>query len=286
MNIIKFTFSSLFVFALAPPAPTIPIDNHTNVQNIPPSSAKEKLIDPVKLEAAISITEKLKNYRQQLKGNSVSKTLEECIELGIIQNKLLAASYASIQEQEYSQIGIKRQFFPSLSLSSLPPFLGSVKTRSSETQFQQVIVNPNGTFQTTNKQLSSLSTNSYSQLAPYFTLTWSFFQPSLSSSINAANAQVQKQRLAFDVTARSAVLQIQQAYYTLQANKALIDSFERIYKINLDELNYIQERQRAGLTNIRSVESTNIILRKISSGFCITFPFNESTRRSNSAPKG
>jgi len=254
MNIIKFTFGSLFVFALALPAQTVPIGNHTTPNNIPSTSAKEKPIVPVKPEAAISITEKLKKYRQQLKENSESKTLEECIELGIIQNKLLAASYASIQEQEYSEIGIKRQFFPSLSLSSLPPFLGSVKTRSSETQFQQVIVNPNGTFQTTDKQLSSLSSNSYNQFAPYFTLTWSFFQPSLSSSINAANAQVQKQRLAFDVTARSAVLQIQQAYYILQANKALIDSFERIYKINLDELNYIQERQRAGLTNIGAVE--------------------------------
>jgi len=254
MKIIQFSFGSLYLFFLALPAQALPIGNHTTPHDVPSSSPKEEPIAPFKPEAAISITEKLKKYRQQLKENSVRKTLAECIELGISQNKLLAASYASIQEQEYSLIGIKRQFLPSLNLTSLPPFLGSVKTRSSETQFQQVIVNPNGTTQITNNQLASLSTNTYNQFAPYFTLTWSFFQPSLPASINAAAALVQKQRLAFDVTARSAVLQIQQAYYTLQANKALIDSFERIYRLNLDELNYIQERQRAGLTNIGAVE--------------------------------
>ncbi|NCU76788.1 MAG: TolC family protein [Synechococcaceae bacterium WB7_1C_051] len=254
MNFVKFTFGSLFVFTLSLTAKAVPIGNHTIPNYVQPSHAKDEAIVPVKPEPAISITEKLKKYRQQLKDNSISKTLGECLELGIRQNKLLAASYASIQEQEYSLIGIKRQFLPSLNLTSLPPFLGSVKTRSSETQFQQVIVNPNGTTQITNNKLSSLSTNTYNQFAPYFTLTWSFFQPALPASINAAAAQVQKQRLAFDVTARSAVLQIQQAYYTLQANKALIDSFERIYRINLDQLNYIQERQRAGLTNIGAVE--------------------------------
>jgi outer membrane protein TolC len=252
MNIVKFASVPLLAFTIAVPGQTSPLDNPKIPHNINSSYQQTKSTIPVNLEVAIS--EKLKKYRQQLKENSVSKTLGECIELGISQNKLLAASYASIQEQEYSLIGIKRQFLPTLNLTSLPPFLGSAKTRSSATQYQQIIVNPNGTTQITDTQISSLSTNSYNQFAPYFTLTWSFFQPSLRPSINAANAEIQKQRLAFDVTARSAVLQIQQAYYTLQANKALIDSFERIYRINLDELNYIQERQRAGLTNIGAVE--------------------------------
>ena len=202
-----------------------------------------------------TVSTRLNALRDEVDKNSIRMSLDQCLENGIKQNMQLAAAYASIQQQEYSLIGLKRQYIPTLSLTSLPPFLGAVQSSSSAKQYQQVVtINPNGTTQITTKTQSSQSSLDYNQIAPYFTLTWSFFQPTLPASIKASNADVRRQRLAFDVTARSAVLQIQQAYYQLQTSKALIDAFERIYRINLEQVNYVKERQKVGLTNIGAVE--------------------------------
>lgn len=205
-------------------------------------------------DPTVAIRQRLVTLKKQLEQNSTRRTLQECLEIGIQQNMQLSAAYATIQQQEYTLIGVKRQFLPSLSLTSLPPFLGAVQTQNSATQYQQVIVNPNGTTQVVNSPVSSSGYQNYNQFAPYLTLTWSFFQPSLLASINAQKAQVQRQRLVFDVAARSAVLTIQQAYFQLQASKSLIDSFERIYRINLEQVDYVQARQKAGLINIGAVE--------------------------------
>lgn len=209
---------------------------------------------PANSDPTVPIRQRLIALKKQVELNSVRRTLNECLQLGIQQNMQLAAAYATIQQQEYTLIGVRRQYLPTLNLTSLPPFLGAVQTQNSATQYQQVIVNPNGTTQVVNSSVSSSGFQNYNQFAPYLTFSWSFFQPSLLASINAQKAQVQRQRLAFDVTARSAVLSIQQAYFQLQASKLLIDSFERIYKINLEQVNYVQERQKAGLTNIGAVE--------------------------------
>ena len=205
-------------------------------------------------DPTIPIRQKLLDLKEKIEQNAVRRSLSECLQIGIQQNMQLSAAYATIQQQEYTLIGVKRQYLPTLTLTSLPPFLGAVETQSSETQFQQVIVNPNGSTQVTNRQVSNSSSQNYEQFAPYLTFTWSFFQPSLKASINAQKAQVQRQRLAFDVTARSAVLSIQQGYFQLQASKSLIDSFERIYRINLEQVDYVEERQKAGLANIGAVE--------------------------------
>lgn len=203
-----------------------------------------------------NIYQQLFSLKRQIEQKSVRLTLDECLQAGLRQNLQLSAAYASIQQHEYKLIGVKRQYLPTLSISSLPPFLGSVQVRNTATQYQQFVVNPGGTAQIVNTPISSTSSQSYNQFGPYVTLTWSFFQPSLSSAIRAQQSQLQQQRLAFDVTARSVILSIQQAYFQLQASKLLIDSFERIYQINLDQVTFVQERQKAGLINIGAVEQS------------------------------
>lgn len=211
------------------------------------------ITDSALSDPTIPIRQRLIELKRQVELKSVHRSLQECLQIGIRQNMQLSAAYATIQQQEYTLIGVKRQYLPTLSLSSLPPFLGAVETQNSDTQFQQVFVNPNGTTQVVNQSVSSTTNQNYNQFAPYLTFTWSFFQPSLLASINAQKDQVQRQRLAFDVTARSAVLSIQQAYFQLQTSKSLIDSFEEIYRINLQQVDYVQNRQKAGLTNIGAV---------------------------------
>lgn len=208
------------------------------------------------INSSAQIHQRLSILKNQIEQKSVRLTLDECLKIGLRQNMQLSAAYSSIQQYEYKLIGVKRQYLPTLSISSLPPFLGSVQVRNTATQYQQFVVNQAGAAQIVNTPVSSNSTQSYNQFGPYLTLSWSFFQPSLSSEVRAQQAQLQQQRLAFDVTARSVILSIQQAYFQLQASKSLIDSFERIYQINLDQFNFVQERQRVGLTNIGSVEQS------------------------------
>ena len=209
--------------------------------------------DLAQIDPTVSIRQRLIDLKKQVELKSVRRSLQECLQQGIQQNMQLSAGYATIQQQEYTLIGIRRQYLPTLSLTSLPPFLGKASTQNSSTQFQQVVVNPNATTQVISSPISNSSNQNYSQFAPYLSFTWSFFQPSLLASINAQKAQVQRQRLVFDVTARSAILSIQQAYFELQASKSLIDSFENIYRINLEQVDYVERRQKAGLINIGAV---------------------------------
>jgi len=202
------------------------------------------------------IMKELVTLREKVDKSATRMSLDQCLDYGIKRNYQLAAAYATIQEYEYKLIGIKRGFYPTLELSSLPPFLGKVKTQSTQSQVTEtpVTVNPNGTYQYEGVNVLSEEEQEYQQFAPYITLTWSFFQPSLPASISSAKASLEQQRLAFDVTARSAILTLQQSYYQLQSSKALIDDFEKIYKINLEQVKYTEERQKAGLIDIGSVD--------------------------------
>lgn len=239
------------LFSLARSEPLVPgedsIDllfkpNHSSSSDVKNSS--EKLI----LE--------LNAIRSRVNQNSRELSLALCLKEGIQNNHQLASAYATIQQYEYSLIATKRGFFPSISLSSLPPFLGRVYTSNSSTRqvSEPVSVNPNGTYSYSTVTESANSQEEYMQFAPYLTFTWSFFQPSLPASISSAKASLNQQRLAFNVSARSAILDLQQSYFKLQSSASLIDSFEKIYLINLEQVKYVEARQKAGLIDIGAVD--------------------------------
>ena len=210
-----------------------------------------------------NITNRLNKLRERIEVQSTRKSLQECLEIGLMQNMQLAAGYASIQQQEFTLLATKRQYLPTLSLSSLTPFLGKVYTYSrTDTDYyrttSQVVPTSDGTDEVlySGGYVNSYSTSKhdYKQFAPYITLSWSFFQPSLWASIQAENAEVGQQMLVFNVTARSAVLQIQEAYFKLQSTQRLIIAFEEIYRANLEQVKMIEAQERAGLVDIGSVE--------------------------------
>ena len=180
-----------------------------------------------------SLISELNLIRSRINKDPRKISLAVCLKEGIQNNHELAAAFATIQQYEYSLVAEKRGFFPSLSLSSLPPFLGRVYTSNSSKQnVNESQINPNGTISETLNTVSSSSQTDYMQFAPYLTFTWSFFQPSLPASVSSAKASLNQQRLAFNVSARSAILDLQRSYYRLQSSASLIDSFEKIYLIN------------------------------------------------------
>ena len=240
--------SSLFSFVRSEPL----VPGEEQINSIFDSSQS---LSPSLEDHSNKLISELNSIRTSVNQNSRKLSLAQCLKEGIQNNHQLASAYATIQQYEYSLIATKRGFFPSISLSSLPPFLGRVYTsNTSSSQINQTSVNPNGTFSNSTSTFSSNSQKEYTQFAPYLTVSWSFFQPSLSATISSANASLIQQRLAFDVSARSAILDLQQSYFKLQSSASLIKSFENIYLINLEQVKYVEARQKAGLIDIGAVD--------------------------------
>lgn len=250
---------SLFAFILINDYPL----SLARAESLVPGEDKIDLL----LDSKQSLSPSLENYhdklipqlnsiRSRVNQNSRKLSLALCLKEGIENNHQLASAYATIQQYEYSLIATKRGFIPSLSLSGLQPFLGRVYTSNSSRQQinEPVSINPDGTVTDSIITESSNSQEEYLQFAPYLTFTWSFFQPSLPASISSAKATLNQQKLAFNVSARSAILDLQQSYFQLQSSASLIKSFEKIYSINLEQVNYVEARQKAGLIDVGAVD--------------------------------
>ena len=206
-----------------------------------------------------AILNQLRAYRLKLENNSRHLSLEDCIRLGLNSSPSLASAYAAIQEQEYKLKAQYRKNFPSFNLQSSPPFLGKVyttTTSSSQVLDPQYTYNPmTDSYSVTSvtERVSNDNSEDYSQFSPYLTMTWSFFQPSLWATISSSKASLQREKLVFDVSMRGLILDIQEAYYRLQASQALINDFEAIFDINKEQIDYVEARMNAGLLNIGDV---------------------------------
>lgn len=211
-------------------------------------SISSSLVDAQKLVA------QLDQIRSKFDRMTEVYPLQKCLQLGLKQNLLLSAGYASIQQQNYTKLSMQLENLPTISIGSVSPFLGKIHTYNSDTTYQQIV--PNQNEQITVVEDTTISSDSFraKQFGPQITLTWSFFQPALWASIEAQGAVVSQEQLAFDVTARSAVLQIQQAYYQLQASKLLIDAYEKIFNLNAQQVDLVESKFAVGLVNIGSVD--------------------------------
>lgn len=206
-----------------------------------------------------ALVHRLKQLRNQFANNSKSLNLSECIRRGLTSSASLGSAYSSIISQEYRVIAKNRENYPTLSLQSLQPFLGKVFTTNNQTtntRSEQRQFNPaTNSFQNVSSRVSIASSQNeqYNQLGPYLTFNWSFFQPSVWAEVTAEKQELDRQKLLFNVSARGLLLNIQQGYYRLQANLDLINEFEKIYRINKQQVQYVETRMNAGLANISEV---------------------------------
>ena len=201
-------------------------------------------------------------YRERFDTEASHLSLEECVQLGLTKSPLLGAAFSAIQQAEFTVKAKIRKNYPSLTLSDLQPFLGKVytsdysTTRSQSESFEYNNVNDTYLPVTSSVEDSSSSEEQYYQLGPYFTLTWTFFNPTLWAQTSASQQDVDRERLSFDVSARGLLLNIQEAYLELQSNYYLVRSFEKIFSINQDQVDYVEARYKAGLSNIGELDQS------------------------------
>ena len=198
------------------------------------------------------LVKKLEQLQADVKTKSIIVSVEDAIALGIKNNPELEIAFQDIQSLEWQLIGAKRKWYPTLNLNGGQPFSGY--------RWSTFVQNygPMQTKQGAGKDTSSKQktrTKTYTTQANA-SAKWNFFDLSRQADINAAAENLKRQKLLFNVAARSLILEIQKDYYGLQSSAQLINSFNTIYAINKQRLRELSERQSIGMVTVLDVEQT------------------------------
>ena len=192
------------------------------------------------------LVKELAQLEAQINKPAMHVTLEEAISTGIRANPQLLQAFGAIQQYEWQLIAAQRQWYPTVQLSNGTPFAGI--------QWSSFSQNYSSTSPTAPPQYSNSSLLSAFQ--PGVNISWNAINPTRQPNINAASQSLKQQKFLFDVSTRSLILNIQQSYYALQSSQQLINSFRRIYEINVEQLSMIEAQLSIGMTTVLDVEST------------------------------
>ncbi len=178
---------------------------------------------------------KAKSYKERLRVNSITMSLEDCVEEAVKNNPNLLANYNYIQQNEWNLIAYRRRWLPTINASS--------------TLYNQAKNEVNNF----DSPAWTKTYSSYAETNPKIALTWYFIRPTLPASINTSLAQLKSQRFTYDYTARSLILEVQKAYINVQAYKKLVQAYEDIYKSNQQQVDYLSAQLDKGMIDIGSL---------------------------------
>jgi len=198
------------------------------------------------------LVKKLEQLQADVKTKSIAVSIEDAIALGIKNNPELEIAFQDIQSLEWQLISAKRKWYPTLNLNGGQPFSG-YQWSTFVQNYAPMPTNLGAEKGTNSKQKTRSKTYTTQANA---SAKWNFFDLSRQADINAAAESLKQQKLLFNVTARSLVLEIQQNYYALQSSVQLINSFNTIYAINKQRLRELSERQSIGMVTVLDVEQT------------------------------
>lgn len=161
-------------------------------------------------------------------------SLDQAIELALINNPELSAAYSTIEGQRWSVIAARRRWYPYLSV---------YPSRDSILQFgagqRQNSLSPpisGSTFTSEANQSWNVQAN----------MGWTFFDASRRPAIQGAISDLNAQRLLFDIAARNLVLAVQVAYYRMQEQMRLVDQYKVITLLATLQLDLAIERKQQG----------------------------------------
>lgn len=207
--------------------------------NSPIPAATAQAADPALL------VHELARLEAQIDAHARPISLQEAIGIGIRSNPQLLQAFSVIQQYEWQLIAAQRQWYPSVQLSNGTPFAGIQWTSFTQNYTPSPTAPPNYS-----------STTTQSAFQPGATISWNAIDPTRQPNINAASESLKQQKLLFNVSARSLILDIQEAYYSLQSSSDLIKSFRRIYAINQQQLTTLEAQQSIGMATVLDVEAT------------------------------
>ncbi len=222
------------------------------------TQSNELLISQPANTDSTNLVNELERLQNIVKQNSVSISLDEAIVIGITNNPELLQAFGVIQQYEWSLIAAQRRWYPQLQLSNGSPFIGYSWGTFVKNQYG--LRGSNGSSGSLNYTdsgpLYNAAKSQSFQLQPGATVSWNFIDLTRQPDINAAYESLKQQKLLFNVSARSLILNLQQSYYGIQSGQQLIDSFKQIYEINKQQLKMLEAQKSIGMASVLDVEQT------------------------------
>lgn len=179
--------------------------------------------------AVVEVERALDNLVKNLKSRSRFVSLQQAIELALLNNPRLAIKYTTIQQSEWNLIAVRRSWYPDLEFSN------------------------NNSYNFFSKNLPLIVTNS-TIIAPSVNLNWTFFDPSRAPNTNSSSEILRANQLLFNVEARDIVLQTQLAFFNLQEQQQLIKNYQGILNSTTEQVTVTVANFNAGTADISQVE--------------------------------
>lgn len=225
-----------------------------------PSLVRSQGLESVSIEGVTSAEiadnfESTVDELQKIKLDALSRskelTLDEALKYTLANNPTINAAYKSVQSKQWSAISDKRLWWPTImgagpygDLSTIPtyPSLGqrftsrTGKTRGSG--MNMMASTPQlGPYGTVNNPIDSNSFAVVDSFNPALIARWTFFDLARGEKINASTEGAKAEELLFNMTVRNTVLDLNMKYYQLFAKQNLLQSLEKQYEANLQQLN-------------------------------------------------
>lgn len=208
------------------------------------------------------LEEKYNQLSNRIEKNSNYISLDEAYIEGLRNNATLKQYYYNVVSKQWEKVAAFREWMPKISLYGYPAFglysytnstyYKNPNSTSSGSSVTTNTTNSTGTTTTVTTTTSS-SSNPYtyyskqSALTPYATLQWTFFDLARGSKISAKSEEVESAKFVFDSSARNILLDIANAYYSLQAELELIKQYKNILEITRKSMLAVNAQRQAGL---------------------------------------
>ena len=198
------------------------------------------------------IVSQLNRLQQQIKDHARPVSLEAAVAIGLRENPELLQAFSTIQQFEWQLISAQRQWYPTLQFSNGTPFAGA----SWNTFVNDNYAISSERLHDQGLQRKEATKSQLNLVQPGMIANWNLIDPVRQPNINSAANALQQQKYLFDVSARNLILDIEQAYFSLQSSQLLIDSFQKIYAINKQQLDILEARNAIGMVTVLEVEQT------------------------------
>lgn len=194
----------------------------------------------------------LNQLQAQIQSLAYPISLEDAIAIGLRNNTELLQAFSTIQQFEWQLIAAQRQWYPTLRLQNGTPFIGA----NWETFVNNNFAISADQLTAEQQQRQQAVKSQQFVVQPGVVVSWNAIDPTRQPNINAAKNTLNQQKYLFDVGARNLVLNIQQAFFSLQNSQQLIDDFQQIYTINKQQLKIMEARKSIGMVTVLELEQT------------------------------
>lgn len=192
-----------------------------------------------------SMEEEASKLLSQINKKSIKISLDDAITRAVETNPRLVRAYRQIQAAEWTKVGEERDWIPKINLTGNPIYSQYNQLTTIKSNTAQLLYGYN------TKTLTNFTKANY--FTPLLSIRWTFFDLARGPSIASKGSIVEQQKFLFDSVGRSLILDVNRAYYDLQATQILVVQYKLLFEISKTALISITAQQKAGLKDIGDV---------------------------------